>query len=156
MVMSNRGMACRNSATPQQRRFLGAHPRAEKTNHDTPPSLTQFGKPCNFKEAKVRLSRIACRQGQSFLAIRSLLYLGCIYVTQLFMSSKFPSKTLLYTMPAQAKKSFLNPSHEICRLGFPSSRYLQHRGKRTKRITLVYPCLALSKHASVSMNKVVS
>ena len=75
MVMSNRGMACRNSATPQQRRFLGAHPRAEKTNHDTPPSLTQFGKPCNFKEDKVRLSRIACRQGQSFLAIRSLLYL---------------------------------------------------------------------------------
>ena len=55
--------------------LLGAHPRAEKTNHDTPPSLTQFGKPRNFKEAEARLSRIACRQGQSFLAIRSLLYL---------------------------------------------------------------------------------
>ena len=41
--------------------LLGAHPRAEKTNHDTPPSLTQFGKPRNFKEAEARLSRIACR-----------------------------------------------------------------------------------------------
>lgn len=74
MVMSNRGMACKTARRHNSAAFRRSS-TCGKTNHDTPPSLTQFGKPRNFKEAEARLSRIACRQGQSFLAIRSLLYL---------------------------------------------------------------------------------
>lgn len=68
----------KNSATPQQRRFLGAHPRAEKTNHDTPPLLIRSGKPYNINEVEFACQESSIGKGNPLWPFDSFCIFGCI------------------------------------------------------------------------------